>query len=280
MASLLLKGSITSANTILSYETHVKYMFREEGCEEAEYKTPFLGQIRRGIKNTLPPQADKRGAFILPHFLATPRFMNAETNILQLLRFTSIVGFVGMLRPHTFEQLRLDSFTLILRNGMAQKLSSTPAQFIHQVLDAWSMRSIWGYYIEFQSKTMKNARAHFPNLARPTTAYAPMCPTKALVDICRRGLVKDGFLRALKRKGKLQHYLMGIAGIEVKVAPYALRIGGRTWYISQGLDRQIVDYLGTWKSPDASARYYRESPQIVIRNLECFYKSLPDPFFT
>ena len=36
MAYLLLQPSITKASTILSYETHVKYLFKEEGCSESE----------------------------------------------------------------------------------------------------------------------------------------------------------------------------------------------------------------------------------------------------
>ena len=41
------------------------------------------------------------------------------------------------------------------------------------------------------------------------------------------------------------------------------------------MDRQFVDYLGTWKSPEASARYYRERPVAVL--IIKFYISLGDP---
>ena len=33
MASLVLKPTITSASTVLGYETHCKYLFRAEGCD-------------------------------------------------------------------------------------------------------------------------------------------------------------------------------------------------------------------------------------------------------
>ena len=62
-----------------------------------------------------------------------------------------------------------------------------------------------------------------------------------------------------------------------KVPMYALRIGGRTWNISQGMDIQFVDYLGTWKSPEASARYYREQPAAVLKKIRQFYYNLRDP---
>ena len=43
IAWLVLKPSISAASTILNYETHVKYFFREEGCDPEEYSTAFLG---------------------------------------------------------------------------------------------------------------------------------------------------------------------------------------------------------------------------------------------
>ena len=70
---------------------------------------------------------------------------------------------------------------------------------------------------------------------------------------------------------QIQEFLKGICGTHVNIAPYALRIGGRTWLLTQGMDRQLVDFLGTWKSPEASARYYRENPDEVLRLLQRFY---------
>ena len=66
MAYLILKPSITKESTILAYEGHVKYLFRQQGCSPDAYKTPFLGQIRKVIQNAFPAQADKREAFFLP----------------------------------------------------------------------------------------------------------------------------------------------------------------------------------------------------------------------
>ena len=54
MAFLLMEPRIKAADTILKYESHVKFKFREEGCPEELYTTPFLRQVRRGVKNTLP----------------------------------------------------------------------------------------------------------------------------------------------------------------------------------------------------------------------------------
>ena len=102
MAFLLLEPKITSASTILGYVSHVNYQFKEEGCEECVYSTPFVKQIRKGIKNTLPEKADKRGALLLP-LLTEKEGLHMEGSWeSSLLRFATIIGFIGMLRPHVF----------------------------------------------------------------------------------------------------------------------------------------------------------------------------------
>ena len=89
--------------------------------------------------------------------------------------------------------------------------------------------------------------------------------------------MKGEFLKQLMKGSHLSKYLQEIANTESKIAPYALRIGARTWLISQGMDRQFVDYLGTWSSPDASARYYRANPAAVLKKIRTFFKDLPNP---
>ena len=84
-------------------------------------------------------------------------------------------------------------------------------------------------------------------------------------------------MQANKGGKEVTEYISGLISSDSKVPVYALRIGGRTWNISHGLDRQFVDYLGTWKSPEASARYYREAPGTVLKKLRTFYDTLPDP---
>ena len=104
MAHLVLDPRISSSNTILGYETHVKYMFREEGCDPADYNTPFLGQVRKGIRNTLPEVGDKRRAFVQPLYLGKEAFLFAYTKARRLLRFATMLGFTGILRPHTLRE--------------------------------------------------------------------------------------------------------------------------------------------------------------------------------
>ena len=117
MASLLMKPSINSASTILGYETHVKYAFREEGCPETLYQTTFLKQIRRGICNTLPGRADKRCAMLLPLLTGDQGFCCVNSDQDALLHFATVIGFIAMLRPHVYALLRPDSFTLVTFKG-------------------------------------------------------------------------------------------------------------------------------------------------------------------
>ena len=106
LAFLLLEPTIKKASTILGYETHVKYLFRQEGCPESAWSTPFLKQLRKGIENTLPTKADRRMPLILPLVVNSSRFDAIYcTNEYRLLRFATILGFIGMLRPHSLETL-------------------------------------------------------------------------------------------------------------------------------------------------------------------------------
>ena len=113
LANLLLRPTITSANTILGYESHVKSLFLEEGCGEHIYNTPFLRKVRRGARNTLPCRADRRGALLLPLLAEHTEFRQVGDKVQSLLRFGTIMGFMAMLRPHTFAQLTPNSFTIV-----------------------------------------------------------------------------------------------------------------------------------------------------------------------
>ena len=137
-----------------------------------------------------------------------------------------------------------------------------------------SLDDIYGFYIEFKSKTMKNALAYFPNLTALRGQLAPMCPVQLLISVANEQGVKSGFCKAAGKAQSIGGYIQRLTECKRSVSPYALRIGGRTWYLSQGLDRQFVDYLGTWASPDASARYYRASPWAVFKKLLSFYKTV------
>ena len=135
---------------------------------------------------------------------------------------------------------------------------------------------ILGFFISFKSKTMVDAKAYYPNLAKSSPRFRAMCPTAALLHIIRRGLFKGNFLRNHGKGRVLQSFHKKLVGVNKKLSPHALRIGGRTWYLSTGLDKQFVDYLGTWASSEASARYCSANLAAVIRRLQKFYADVTD----
>ena len=184
-----------------------------------------------------------------------------------------MIGFTGMLRPHSLEDLDPESFTAVTKRGEEIAMPKQTERFHRILYRMYITEQIIGLYVTFQSKTMKEARAYLPLLAgvNRATEFSLMCPILSLLDISGRRLLKKRFLHALNRKKRLTKYLQYITGLEQYIAPYALRIGGRTWLLANGLDRQFVDFLGTWKSPEASARYYRAAPRSVLLSLGRFY---------
>ena len=277
IAYLILRPTIKKGSTILAYEGHVKYLFREQGCPVEAYNTPFLGQLRKGVKNVFPAQADKREAFFLPLYHKHPSFMTPVTKVKYLSRLATVLGFFGMLRPHTFTALGPHSFVFVIKDGSQIQLPSRKKLF-RQCLDLLPARKhILGFYIRFKSKTMLHARAYYPNLHSFSSSHYHLCPLRMLIDTGKKSWVIAGFLKTVGKGAALKEYLQELISCKSPVSPYALRIGGRTWNITHGMDRQFVDYLGTWKSPEAAARYYRERPAAVLKKLTSFYVSSGNP---
>ena len=125
----MLKPTVTKATTIMGYISHVKYYFRENGCHTDEYTTAFLKQIRRGLENTYPQQADKRGAFFLPYYTGEKSFVSDEDKAHLLVRLATVLGFIGMLRPHTFAQLEPKSFILVQEDNSTIRLPDKDTPF-------------------------------------------------------------------------------------------------------------------------------------------------------
>ena len=241
------------------------------------YQTPFLRQVNLGVLNTLPSGADRRKPLLLPELMTANGFRQPKSDQERIFRFGVILGFVGMLRPHAFNQIHPSAITIVTQGGQCTRMPKQTGKFRAKL--NWLRRNtlILGYFIQYQSKTMAKAIAYFPSLCSKTktTQFATMCPVRALVEITRKSLMRNSLLSSINRGQKFTKYLQELNGISSSIAPYALRIGGRTWLISNGLDRQFVDYLGTWKSHEASARYYRGAPRAVLHMLRKFYLTLP-----
>ena len=187
IAYLVLRPTITKGSTILAYEGHVKYLFREQGCPAESYSTPFLGQIRKGVRNVFPAQADKREAFFLPLYFKHPSFAAPVTKTDHLARLATEVGFFGMLRPHIFSKLGPHSFVFVLKGNQLVQLTKANHDFRNCLGLLPDDADIAGFYVTFESKTMTHARAYYPNLGSFSHTYLELCPLRMLRDIGRRG---------------------------------------------------------------------------------------------
>ena len=195
MASLFMRPTITRASTILSYETHVKWWYRKEGCQIWEYNTSFIKQVRQGLRKTLPSPKDSRSAFLLPMFIGLPGFLRTDSRKLSLLRCAKILGFVGMLRPHTFDQVGPNSIQLVVKDHSSPRHSFlVPARdtrlFALVLRPSQAQFTVFGFVLDFKSKTQLNARAYFPNMSDPRGHYSRMCPVEALRLTVTRGYWK------------------------------------------------------------------------------------------
>ena len=179
-----------------------------------------------------------------------------------------------MLRPHTFDQLEPGSFVFVLDKGRAVKLSGSGLTFNRRLNDLRRSGRIRGFYITFRSKTMAFARAYYPSLCsrEAKSRFSAICPVKTLIQVAGHGMVKKAFMKEINRGRKFANYFQYISTTPAAAfVPYALRIGGRTWMLSKGMNKQFCDFLGTWKSPEASARYYRAAPGAILELLRSFY---------
>ena len=162
--------------------------------------------------------------------MSRPHFCWSESDEQRLLRFATVIGFIGMLRPHALESLGPKSFTAVTSLAEEIAMPKETERFHRMLYTLYTTKQLIGVYITFQSKTMKEAKAYLPLLASVdrATEFSLICPILALLDIANRGLLKRRFLHALNRKKRLTNYLQHITGLVHYIAPYALRIGGRT----------------------------------------------------
>ena len=173
-----------------------------------------------------------------------------------LFRFATVIGFIGMLRPHTFDQLEPSSFVVVLDDGRCVGLSDSGRDYKKHLNDLRRSGQILGFYIKFRSKTMAFARAYYPSLCslKTRSRFSAICPVKALIQIASHPMIKKSFMKKINSGKKFARYFQYISTTSAEsFVPYALRIGGRTWLLSNGMDKQLCDFLGTWKSPEASA---------------------------
>ena len=98
---------------------------------------------------------------------------------------------------------------------------------------------------------------------------------KALIHVASQNLLKKRFLKDVNSGTRFSSHLRYVTKIQENIAPYALKIGDRKFLIANGMDRQLVDFLGNRKSPEFSTRYFRANPTAAIKQLQKLYRSLP-----
>ena len=201
----------------------------------------YTGEYR--IPN--PKQANKRGAFLLSSSMNARDFLEPGSKAGYLVRVATLLGFIDILRPHTFTQLLPSSFSFVLKNEQVFQPPGPKTSFRKYLNKLPKAGDMLGFYVTFKSKTMPVARAYFPNLHSSCSALSVMCPLSMLLAVAEMDWIHPNFLKRSGRGDTLGKYLKLLATSEDPVSPYALRIGGRTWYISHGMDRQFCDYLGT-----------------------------------
>ena len=158
----------------------------------------------------LPSRRDVRAAFLLPRYVFLRKFARTNERQQCLLRFATIIGFIGMLRPHTFRQLQPTSFTLVIQNGdgrLPPHLVNAREGPLFTRMVQTAGNKIIGLFANFKSKTMLDATAYFPNLSEGTPRYKAMCPVTALQDLIRERLFKHGFLKKWGRGNMISSYL-------------------------------------------------------------------------
>ena len=101
-------------------------------------------------------------------------------------RLGTILGFLGMLRPHIFSVIQA-SLIVLVKSQDRQLISNPDDGKFRVLLTTMGSWTFLDFYISSRSKTMTIARACFPNPSHPRTAYTAMCPFKALKNVTVRG---------------------------------------------------------------------------------------------
>ena len=114
----------------------------------------------------------------------------------RMIIFATILCFAGMLRPHTFYQLKVSSFTLIMKHQNSEPTEERKEQIVifFKNHDTSELR---GFVIKFKSETMPVARVYFPNLSSPKSHYSPMCPVKAMASVAQKGVLNETSLKSV-----------------------------------------------------------------------------------
>ena len=85
---------------------------------------------------------------------------------------------------------------------------------------------------------MNKARAYFTCFAAFKT-FRTMCAGRHKLKNPVKNCLREGFHEKIDRGSVISKHLLAVTSTTEKVAPYALSLYGRTWYLSKGLDDNL-----------------------------------------
>ena len=127
----------------------------------AKFDSWVVGQILRGVERLRPSKPDVRAALLLPH-LSFQRHFKVLLNKNQLwLKATTIFGFLGMFRFHTYAKLTTTNVVVVRVDGREINLvSGSIAEMRSHIETEKALR----FYFKFHDKFHPNSRAYYCKL--------------------------------------------------------------------------------------------------------------------
>ena len=98
------------------------------GCDPDFLDSKELSRVMRGISRKLPPKADSRPPFLLPHYKMPLEYRHPITTGDCRKMAAIVFGFFGMLRFHVFKKLNINSLVLVTFGGLEIKLKRIPPE--------------------------------------------------------------------------------------------------------------------------------------------------------
>ena len=261
-ASLFLRDTIKSAQTVRCYISHAKNYCINLGCDPTSLDSEELARVLRGISRALPKIADTRPPFLLPHYKLPLGFRYPVTTE-DCRKIASIVfGFFGMLRFHVYKKLHLNSLVLVSIWGKEWKLRLVPPSSRRNLLFS---ENVLGFYFDVSDKYHPVARVYLPKIGDLNPTWLPFCPLRALRRLWAHGLLTPTtFSDQVFTESEVVSAMKFIDSNNRDFQTQSLRIGGHTFFISHGMPEDFVNFLGRRKIKKASQLYYRGSARLTL----------------
>ena len=271
-ASLFTKDTIKSAKTIRCYVSHAKNYWIKLGCDPECLDSTELFRVMRGISRKLPPKADTRPPFLLPHY-NMPLAYRHPTTPGDCRKMAAVVfGFFGMLRFHVFKKLNINSLVLVTFRGLEIKLKCIPPSKRRNLIFS---NDLLGFYYDVSDKYHPVSRVYLAKLYDTSPAWKSCCPLRALRRLWVHGLLTaTTFHRHNFVESEVVAAMRYIDGNNRDFQTQCLRIGGHTFFLSHGLPEDFVNFLGRRKIKKASQLYYRGSARLTIALFRAYSKRI------